>query len=70
MADEPWSDTEKKLAKRLKRLARDEGTDWKHMHCLRLVRKYHAIRPGLSAEGFAALVWEKEAGVLATPEPK
>lgn len=60
MSEVAYTDTESKLAKRLKKLAREEGDDWKHMQCLRLVRKYAHVRAGMSAEVFASYIYAAE----------
>lgn len=62
-----YTDTEKKVAKRLKRLARDEGRgdDFKHMRCLALVRKYASQRgegdARKSVEEFVSMIFVAEA---------
>lgn len=56
-----YTDTEKRLAKRLKRLATEEagGKPWTHTRCLALVRKYASARHA-SAEEFVAMIYESE----------
>ena len=56
-----YTDTEKRLAKRLKKLAAEEagGKLWSHTKCLGLVRKYSAEHRA-SAEEFVAMIYENE----------
>jgi hypothetical protein len=56
-----YTDTEKRLAKRLKKLATEEAGSrlWSHTECLALVRKYAAARCA-SAEEFVAMIYEAE----------
>jgi hypothetical protein len=56
----PYTYTEKRAAKRLKRPWREEGDKVTHTHCLRLVRKYASQRNGLSGELFAAMIYTAE----------
>lgn len=59
-----YSDTEKKLAKRLKKLALEEAGEkiWPHTQCLALVRQYAVKREGRSAEEFVAMIYAHERG--------
>jgi len=63
MNEAAYTDTESRLAKRLKKLSREEGcANWTHMQCLRLVREYAHVRNGMSAEVFAAYIFAAETG--------
>jgi hypothetical protein len=59
---EPYTDTEKRDAKALKKLAEDEHgyRRWKHHECLNLVRKYAHHRKGHTREQFIAVIWDFE----------
>ncbi len=59
-----YTDTEKKLAKRLKKLALEEAGEkvWSHGQCLVLVRQYAIKREGRSAEEFVAMIYARERG--------
>ena len=56
-----YSDTEKKTAKRLKKLAFEEtGRKWPHQRCLRLVHEYNPQRDGRKTEEYVAMIFETE----------
>lgn len=64
MNDLPYSENEKKLAKRLKKIAADEGVRWKHGQCLRIVRRFRETqewrRHGERDEELAARIFIAE----------
>lgn len=63
-ASATFSVREKKLAKRLRRLVKDENADhpeWSHMRCLNAVVMYAETRPdGMSDEEFVAHIFVSE----------